>query len=77
MTKKQHMPHHAPHDAPHALPWEEMMRFAFGVLHWTPQTFWGSSLREFGAAINAHHTTQSPSIDPMTLENLMGSFPDE
>ncbi|MFS2324612.1 phage tail assembly chaperone [Brucella sp. H1_1004] len=32
-------------------PWREWQQSAFGVLRWTPDTFWNSSLSEFLSAL--------------------------
>lgn len=34
------------------------MRGAFGVLKWTPETFWASTLTEYFAAIEGHNEAQ-------------------
>ncbi|MEN5297525.1 phage tail assembly chaperone [Brucella sp. TWI559] len=33
-------------------PWRDWQRSAFGVLRWTPATFWNATLSEFMAAID-------------------------
>ncbi|MBC2886484.1 phage tail assembly chaperone [Ochrobactrum sp. CM-21-5] len=33
-------------------PWQAWLQAAFGILRWTPKTFWNSSLTEFLAALD-------------------------
>jgi uncharacterized phage protein (TIGR02216 family) len=58
-------------------PWDELMTFAFGVLHWTPQIFWSATPRELNAALRAYHRQGAKPLDQEALAELMVLFPDE
>jgi hypothetical protein len=54
------------------------MRFAFGVLHWSPDVFWKASMREICAAMEAYSTRTAPEpLDVEDLKSLMDHFPDD
>ncbi|MBZ9980398.1 phage tail assembly chaperone [Mesorhizobium sp. BR-1-1-8] len=35
-----------------AFPWRHWMKGAFGALHWTPETFWRSTVTEYMMAVD-------------------------
>jgi hypothetical protein len=52
------------------------MRFAFGALHWTPDTFWRSSLPELACALQYYEKPKAASLSQTRLQDLMQQFPD-
>jgi uncharacterized phage protein (TIGR02216 family) len=58
-----------------ALPWDAMMRFAFGCLRLSPDMFWRMTVKEF--ACLCPPGTQSPAPDRAALAALMSRYPDE
>lgn len=59
-----------------AFPWDEAMRFGFGVMRLSSREFWGLTPRELAAAFGAASGRVSPpSRDG--LAGLMQRFPDE
>ncbi len=57
------------------------MEFAFGVLHWSPDVFWRSTMKELiAAAEGVQKANKIPDQDePMSLERFMElqqQFPD-
>jgi uncharacterized phage protein (TIGR02216 family) len=61
-----------------AFPWREAMAAAFGVLRWTPDTFWRATLREFAAALEGLEGGAGPAPAlARDLDRLMAAFPDE
>ncbi len=61
-----------------SFPWEEAMRFGFGVLRLSSPDFWRLSPRELAAAFEARSGRErgrAPGRE--TLAGLMDRFPDE
>ncbi|MEM7546682.1 MAG: phage tail assembly chaperone [Pseudomonadota bacterium] len=60
------------------LNWSFMMRFAFGVLHLSPDQFWAMTPREFDAALKGHlgQFTDSGPMRATDLAALAARFPD-
>lgn len=61
-----------------SFPWDEAMRFGFGVLRLSSREFWGLSPRELAAAFEARSGLSrgsAPGRD--ALAGLMRRFPDE
>ena len=61
-----------------AFPWNEAMRFGFGVLRLSSREFWGLTPRELAAAFEARTGRargQGPGRE--VLSRLMADFPDE
>ncbi|HVV42909.1 MAG TPA: rcc01693 family protein [Nitrobacter sp.] len=57
-------------------PWEQAMRFGFGVLRLAPDAFWRMTPRELAHAI---HAVRGPAVVPLArgdLDGLMTRFPD-
>lgn len=61
-----------------AFPWNEAMRFGFGVLRLSSKEFWGLTPRELAAAFEAQ-AGQARGAAPgrEVLGRLMAAFPDE
>jgi uncharacterized phage protein (TIGR02216 family) len=57
-------------------PWDEAMRFGFGVMHLSSREFWGLSPRELAAAFTATSGRSAPP-SRARLDELMGRFPDK
>jgi uncharacterized phage protein (TIGR02216 family) len=57
-------------------PWDEAMRFGFGVMHLSSGDFWGLSPRELAAAFTAMSGRSAPP-SRARLDELMGRFPDK
>jgi len=57
-------------------PWDEAMRFGFGVMHLSSREFWGLSPRELAAAFTAVSGRSAPP-SRARLADLMGRFPDK
>ncbi|MFC3326206.1 phage tail assembly chaperone [Mesorhizobium cantuariense] len=63
-------------------PWRDWMKGAFGVLHWTPEVFWKSTVTEYTLAIegfneaNSSKKDEGPSDDEMSalLERYGGGI---
>ncbi len=61
-----------------AFPWQEAMRFGFGVLRLSSREFWGLSPRELAAAFEARSgLSRGGAPGRETLDGLMMRFPDE
>ncbi len=54
-------------------PWDEAMGFCFGVLRWSPDTFWRATPRELAAALGPTGAEPAGRAD---LARLMTLFPD-
>ncbi|MDC9823827.1 phage tail assembly chaperone [Devosia sp. ZB163] len=61
-----------------AFPWDEAMRFGFGVLGLSSREFWGLTPRELAAAFEAR-AGRARGVVPgrEMLGRLMAAFPDE
>ncbi|MBN9317897.1 MAG: phage tail assembly chaperone [Devosia sp.] len=61
-----------------AFPWDEAMRFGFGVLRLSSREFWGLTPRELAAAFEAR-AGRARGVAPgrEVLGRLMAAFPDE
>ncbi|MFK4823753.1 phage tail assembly chaperone [Paenochrobactrum sp. BZR 588] len=60
-------------------PWRDWQKSAYGVLRWTPETFWRSTLSEFIAAIEGFtearggkKSTEHPTDDQ--LDDLLAKY---
>jgi len=61
-----------------AFPWNEAMRFGFGVLRLSSRDFWGLTPRELAAAFEAQvGRTRGVAPGREVLGRLMAAFPDE
>ena len=56
-------------------PWDEAMRFGFGVLRLSPAAFWSMTPRELSCAIQALRGSSAP-LDRGSFDELMRRFPD-
>lgn len=61
-----------------AFPWDEAMRFGFGVMRLSSRDFWGLTPRELAAAFEAQ-AGRARGVAPgrEVLGRLMAAFPDE
>jgi uncharacterized phage protein (TIGR02216 family) len=57
-------------------PWDEAMRFGFGVLRLSPAAFWSMTPRELAQAIAAHRGAVAQPLPRRAFEALMQKFPD-
>lgn len=57
-------------------PWDAAMRFGFGVLRLSPQSFWSMTPRELAHAIRGIKPGASVSISRGAMDELMKTFPD-
>jgi len=57
-------------------PWDEAMRFGFGVLHLSPAAFWAMTPRELAQAVIAVRGGVVAPIGRDALDDLMRQFPD-
>ena len=57
-------------------PWQQLMRFGFGVLRLSPAQFWSLSLPELNAAIEAHFPKKAEPLSRKWLEQAMTNHPD-
>ena len=61
-----------------AFPWDEAMRFGFGVLRLSSREFWGLTPKELATAFEARSgRTRGAAPGRDTLGRLMAAFPDE
>jgi uncharacterized phage protein (TIGR02216 family) len=61
-----------------AFPWNEAMRFGFGVLRLSSRDFWGLTPRELAAAFEARSgRARGQAPEREALGRLMAAFPDE
>ena len=58
-------------------PWDEAMRFGFGVLRLSSDAFWTLTPRELAAAMPRVISSFAGPPDRAMFEALMASFPDE
>ena len=60
-----------------AFPWDEAMRFGFGVLRLPPRHFWGLTPRELAAAFEAvSGRARGAAPDRSALAALIERYPD-
>jgi uncharacterized phage protein (TIGR02216 family) len=60
-----------------AFPWDEAMRFGFGVMRLSSREFWGLTPRELAAAFAAMSgRTRGGAPDRDGLKDLMRRYPD-
>ena len=59
-----------------AFPWDDAMRFGFGVLKLSSKEFWGLTPRELAAAFEALNRTRPGAPDRDRLRQMMERFPD-
>lgn len=59
-----------------SFPWDEAMRFGFGVMHLSSKEFWGLTPRELSAAFEAMAGPRREAPDRQGLNRLMERFPD-
>ncbi len=57
-------------------PWDEAMRFGFGVLRLSPAAFWAMTPRELAQAVIAVRGGVATPIGRDALDDLMRRFPD-
>ena len=57
-------------------PWDEAMRFGFGVLKLSSRDFWGLTPRELAAAFEAWSGVRPGAPDRDRLKQMMERFPD-
>lgn len=57
-------------------PWQEVMKFGFGVLHLSPKDFWSMTIRELETAMQAHYGTGEPTISRQWLNEAIVNNPD-
>jgi len=57
-------------------PWDEAMRFGFGVLKLDSRSFWGLTPRELASAFAALNGRRAPAPGRQALDDLMAAFPD-
>ncbi|MEM7619812.1 MAG: phage tail assembly chaperone [Pseudomonadota bacterium] len=63
----------------HFLPWNEIMKFGFGVMRFSPDVLWAMTPREFYAALEGAFGPPSSLSPPArgVLTKLMKSYPDK
>jgi len=61
---------------PRPFPWDEAMRFGFGVLRLSSRDFWCLTPRELAAAMPRHITPLTGPPERHVFEALMTAFPD-
>ena len=59
-----------------SFPWDEAMRFGFGVLRLSSRDFWGLTPRELAAAFEALNGRRGGPPDREGLNRMMERFPD-
>ena len=57
-------------------PWKDAMRFGFGTLRLSSQSFWGLTPRELAAAFEAVSGSRVGTPDRSRLDDLMRRYPD-
>jgi uncharacterized phage protein (TIGR02216 family) len=58
-------------------PWDDAMRFGFGVLRLSSRSFWGLTPRELASAFEALNGRRTTAPERRTLDGLMAAFPDQ
>jgi hypothetical protein len=47
------------------------MSSAMGVLHWTPEAFWGATMFEYTAAMKGYLTSKGVKFESMTRDEFL------